>query len=678
MINKYEFGIPFETDAVVKQIKKSSGIPKGVQINCDNGFSFKCKIDSDTIVYGLGQSIGGINKRNHLYSSFCSDDPSHTEEKQSLYGAHNFIIIHNPNDSKSDRAFFFDYPGKISFDIGYSKIDEIYIYAERSDIALYEILPELEENKNPLINIVYQFRKLIGQSYIAPLWAFGFMQSRWGYKTEADIRNVYESYKKENIPLDSICLDIDYMKDFKDFTVDKDRFPELKKFSDDLKTKGIRLVPIIDAGVKIEDGYDVYEEGVENNYFCKKQNGENFVAGVWPGKTHFPDFMQKQVRHWFGQKYKILTDMGIEGFWNDMNEPAIFYSEDGLSEVVEALKKMDTTNLDINSFFQFKDNVYKISNSIDDYKRFYHQCVQNNKSVAVNHYDIHNLYGFNMTKSAGEELASIRKGKRTLLFSRASYIGMHRYGGIWTGDNASWWSHLALEIKMMPSLNMCGFIYSGADIGGFGCNSNRELLLRWLAFGIFTPLMRNHSALGTRNQECYQFENTKDFKAIIEVRYRLIPYLYSEYIKSCVNSTLMFKPLSFVFTEDSRCLEIEDQLILGDEVMICPVCNENAKGRIVYLPEDMIQVRFKSDGTIEQQEFKKGDSYINVPLNEVVFFIRKNHIVPIVNACENTNSLDYSTISLLGDVNGTNSYLLYKDDGVTTEIDMTSNIVELK
>ena len=160
---------------------------------------------------------------------------------------------------------------------------------------------------------------------------------------------------------------------------------------------------------------------------------------------------------------------------------------------------------------------------------------------------------------------------------------MHRYGGIWTGDNASWWSHLALEIKMMPSLNMCGFIYSGADIGGFGCNSNRELLLRWLAFGIFTPLMRNHSALGTRNQECYQFENTKDFKAIIEVRYRLIPYLYSEYIKACVNSTLMFKPLSFVFTEDSRCLEIEDQLILGDEVMICPVCTTLQRPQSQYI-----------------------------------------------------------------------------------------------
>ena len=678
MINKYEFGIPFETDAVVKQIKKSEGNPKGVQICCDNGFLFSCKLDKDAAVYGLGQNVAGINKRNHLYTSFCSDDPSHTEEKQSLYGSHNFIIIHQPNDVSCDRAFFFDYPGKLTFDIGYSNIDKLTVSCDKADIYVYEILPDLEENKNPLINIVYQFRKLIGQSYIAPMWAFGFMQSRWGYKTEADIRNVYESYKKVGIPLDSICLDIDYMKDFKDFTVDKDRFPDLAKFAGELKSKGVRLVPIIDAGVKIQDGYDVYEEGVNNNYFCKKQNGENFVAGVWPGKTHFPDFMQKEVRHWFGQKYKILTDMGIDGFWNDMNEPAIFYSEDGLSEVVESLKKIDTSNLDINSFFKFKDRVYGISNSLSDYKRFYHQCVQNGKVVTVNHYDIHNLYGYNMTRSAGEELASIRKGKRTLLFSRASYIGMHRYGGIWTGDNASWWSHLALEIKMMPSLNMCGFVYSGADIGGFGCNVNRELLLRWMAFGIFTPLMRNHSALGTRDQECYQFENVEDFKAIVDVRYRLIPYLYSEYIKACVNSTMMFKPLSFIFTNDERCLEIEDQLILGDELMICPVYKENSKGRNVYLPEDMIQIRFKADGSIEQQEYKQGDYYIHVPLNEVVFFVRKNHVIPIVDVACNTGDIDYSSVQLLGYANGQNSYLLYRDDGESTDIDMASNVIELK
>ena len=688
MIRKFTFGNPFETEAVVLPLAKENLLDgKEIEkIGCkvktsDEGFSLELALDSETVVYGLGQAMGNINKRGRTYTSYCSDDPSHTENKESLYGAHNFIIIYNPSDINSSKGFFFDYPTRITFDIGFSKIDQIKISCKTSDIAIFEILPEQNssiKNDNPLKNIVRQFRQLIGQSYIPPRWALGFMQSRWGYKTEQDIRQVYENYKKAGIPLDSICLDIDYMKDYKDFTVDSERFADLKKFSDELKSDGVRLVPIIDAGVKIEDGYDVYEEGVKKNYFCKKQDGKNFVAGVWPGRTHFPDFMKADAREWFGQKYKILTDMGIEGFWNDMNEPAIFYSDEGLEEVIKKIKSVDTSNLDINSFFSFKDIVLAVSNSQDDYNRFCHEVTQDGKTFMVKHNDIHNLYGYNMTRSAGEELAKIRDGKRTLLFSRSSYIGMHRYGGIWTGDNCSWWEHLALEIRMMPSLNMCGFLYTGADIGGFGCNATRELLLRWLAFGVFTPLMRNHSAIGTRDQECYQFENSEDFKSIVNVRYRLLPYLYSEYVKSCVENESFFKPLSFDYPDDSRCLEINDQLMLGSEIMVAPVYTQNAKGRMIYLPENMILVRFMPDGSIQQSEISAGDHYIQVALNEVVMFVKKGCVIPVAKPAQNSDKLDYENLELIGDVSSKATYSLYKDDGYTTEIDLDKNTIEIK
>ena len=688
MIKKFIFGKPFETDATVLQIAKENKFVQNEAVeelksqNCEvlcseSGFSFECKLKEETIVYGLGQAMGNINKRGRTYTSYCSDDPSHTENKESLYGAHNFIIIYNPSDINSSKGFFFDYPTRITFDIGYTKIDKLKVSCKTSDIAIFEILPEKNssiKDDNPLKNIVTQFRNLIGQSYIAPRWALGFMQSRWGYKTEQDIRTVYESYKKAGIPLDSICLDIDYMKDYKDFTVDSEKFSNLKKFSDELKADGVRLVPIIDAGVKIEDGYDVYEEGVKNDFFCKKQDGKNFVAGVWPGRTHFPDFMKADVRKWFGQKYKVLTDMGIEGFWNDMNEPAIFYSDEGLEEVIKRIKAVDTSNLDINSFFSFKDIVLAVSNSQDDYNRFYHEVTQDGKTYKVKHNDIHNLYGYNMTRSAGEELTKIRDGKRTLLFSRSSYIGMHRYGGIWTGDNCSWWEHLALEIKMMPSLNMCGFLYTGADIGGFGCNVSRDLLLRWLAFGVFTPLMRNHSAIGTRDQECYQFENSEDFKSVVNVRYRLLPYLYSEYIKASIKNEMYFKPLSFEYPTDSRCLEINDQLILGNEIMIAPVYTQNAKGRMVYLPQDMILVRFMPDEKIIQEKISAGDHYIEVPLNEVVMFVKLGSVVPVAKPALNSDKLDYDNLTLVGDIASEASYSLYFDDGYTTKIDLDRNI----
>ena len=215
------------------------------------------------------------------------------------------------------------------------------ITPETMNIIVYIITGESEND------IVKQFRQLIGRSYIPPFWAFGYGQSSWGYKTEQDIREVAERYKESGIPLDSIYLDIDYMERYKDFTVDKERFPDLEKLAADMKSEGIRLVPIIDAGVKIEEGYEVYEDGVKNNYFCKNAEGEDFVGAVWPGRVHFPDNLNPETRKWFGNKYAVLTNMGIEGFWNDMNEPAIFYTEDRLSDTLKEIEKLTSGNMGI-------------------------------------------------------------------------------------------------------------------------------------------------------------------------------------------------------------------------------------------------------------------------------------------------------------------------------------------
>ena len=193
----------------------------------------------------------------------------------------------------------------------------------------------------------------------------------------------------------------------------------------------------------------------------------------------------------------------------------------------------------------------------------------------------------------------------------------------------SWWSHILLNIKMMPSLNMCGFLYIGADLGGFGGDTTRELLLRWLALGIFTPIMRNHSADGTRRQECYQFERTEELKQIIDVRYRLIPYIYSEYMKSALNNEMYFRPLAFDFPQDSHAARVEDQLMVGESIMIAPIYTQNATGRYVYLPEDMLMVRMKSLEDKIYRVMQAGHHYIDAALNEVVFFVRKNHMLPL-------------------------------------------------
>ena len=652
MVQKYVFGSPFETEAVTAGPAAAveytgqavcGDIP--VDISLENGFACSCQLADTDIVYGLGEANRGINKRGYRYVSNCTDDPHHTEEKVSLYGAHNFVII----SGKKHVGLFFDYPSNISFDIGYTRQDLLTVCCERADLYLYVITGESARD------VARQFRMIIGKSYIAPRYAFGFGQSRWGYKTAADIEGVVEGYRENGIPLDMVYMDIDYMQDYKDFTVNPERFPDFGEFVQKMKAEKIHLIPIIDAGVKIEQGYDIYEEGVEKGYFCKRENGSDFVAAVWPGWTHFPDVLNPEARAWFGGKYQILTDLGIDGFWNDMNEPAVFYSEEGIRALNQAIDDHVKAFNDAGGAADLLNNasavpyearaiLEKIQNNEEDYRRFYHKV----DGKMIRHDLVHNLFGFNMTRAAGEALQKIAPEKKMLLFSRSSYIGMHRYGGIWTGDNQSWWSHILLNLKMMPSLNMCGFLYTGADLGGFGSDTTRDLLLRWLALGVFTPLMRNHTAIGTREQECYQFGQIEDFRHVIGVRYRLIPYLYSEYLKAAENDEMYFRPLGFDYPDDRRAVETEDQLMLGDEAMIAPVYTQNVSGRTVYLPEEMKFVKFMPDGSLYEEILSQGTHYVEVALNEVPLFIRKDRCIPVVDAAQNVDAIDMGTVQYIG------------------------------
>lgn len=650
MVKKFTFNSPIPTKAVVADIKASTEKLPYFEYK-DSSFSYT--MSDSACVYGLGEAVRGINKRGWIYEGYCSDDPNHSEDKRSLYGAHNFLLVDDKSNGGDRFGVFFDYPARITFDIGYTDSSKLVVSTEKADIDVYIIEGET------LREIVKNFRTIIGMSYVAPKWAFGFMQSRWSYFTKDDVIRIADSYKEADIPLDAIFLDIDYMERYKDFTINDERFPDFAQFVSYMKSRGIRLVPIIDAAVKAEDGYDVYEEGRKNNYFCKDENGEDYIVGVWPGKTVFPDFLNDEVGKWFGDKYKLLTDMGIEGFWNDMNEPAIFYSEKGVERAFEEIEKYKDISLDANTFFDCRDVFARLSNSQEDYNAFYH----NYDGKKYKHNDIHNLYGYFMTKSASEAFKRNIPDKRTLMFSRASYIGAHRYGGIWTGDNHSWWSHILLCLKQMPSLNMCGFLYSGCDIGGFNGNCTKDLLLRWLSLSIFTPLMRNHSACGTKDQECFAFGDTESFKNIVDLRYRLLPYIYSEYMKATLSNDMYIRPLSFDFENDEIAKTVEDQLMVGDSIMIAPVYTQNAKGRYVYLPENMTAIRLNSDGTLTESEIEKGHHYIEVALDEVVFFIRNGRCIPLCNRADNVDSIDEKTIKLYG---SGDTYELYSDDGYTT------------
>ena len=656
MIQRFSFGHPFPTQSVVLSLPAESG-PVPFLTPDDSGWQLT--LSEQAAVYGLGEMPRGINKRGWHYITNNTDESRHSEDKLSFYGAHNFLLV---RDGSTCFGLFVDFPGKVYYDIGYTRHDLFSFHTETPDYDLY-LLSGGNENA-----ICKEFRTLIGRSYIPPKWAFGLAQSRWGYKTEEDVREVARQYKEHDLPLDMICMDIEYMQDYADFTVNKERFPDLTKLSADLKAQGIRLVPIIDAGVRIDPNDPTCTEGLEKGYFCKKADGTPFVAAVWPGKAYFADFLRPEVREWFGHKYKALTDCGIEGFWNDMNEPSLFYSPERLRAFLNdmaALREKD--NIEQEEFFpRVVGGAMGLMNSPADYASFYHEV----DGQKVRHDQVHNLYGGSMTRAAGEAFTDLRPGQRTLLYSRSSFIGSHRYGGIWLGDNNSSWAQLLANIQMMPSVQMCGFLYSGADLCGFSSDTTPDLALRWLEFGLLTPLMRNHSAVGTRMQEYYRFpEVLPAVRNMIRLRYALLPYLYSEFMKAALENTSYFRPLAFDYPDDPDAREVEDQLLLGEGLMAAPVYVQNAHGRHVYLPEPMKLLRLRAVDDYDEEILPAGHHYIRCALDEVLLFLRPGHIVPVAQPANNTSELDDASLTLWSFLPDGESaeYRMYRDDGVTTE-----------
>ncbi|WP_294729416.1 TIM-barrel domain-containing protein [uncultured Faecalibaculum sp.] len=638
---KLTIGTPLDTGAVViGDVPDTEGFDRAQVSLDDSGFHFTLSLEPGALVLGLGEAVRGQNKRGHIYESWNSDDFSHTEDKRSLYGSHNMLLIDRP----SPEIWFFDTPGRITFDVAATDPDRLFVDAASPNLTIYHL-----QAATPL-EAVQEFRRLAAKSWLPPLFALGAAQSRWGYRTETEFREIASGYRQLDLPLDMICMDIDYMDGFRDFTLNQTEFGNLKQLSADLKQDGIRLIPIIDAGIKEDPDYGVYREGLEKGYFCTMENGEPFVGAVWPGFSVFPDFLNPEAAAWFGRQYQGLLDLGIEGFWNDMNEPALFFSRPGLDKLNRI---WDQFQKDKSGFLSFESAVSGLKNDPEDYARFFHNTGQGR----ICHEDVHNLYGGKMTEAASRYFSQARE-ERTLLYSRASHIGAHRYGGIWTGDNCSWWSHISLLLAQLPALNMAGFLYVGCDLGGFGQNTTEDLVLRFMQASLFTPLFRNHSALGTRRQEPWQFKNLDAFRTLLKVRYRLIPYIYSELLKAREQDSVMFSPLAFVW-DDEISRQCEDQLLFGQEVMIAPVTKQNSTGRMVWLPEAMTKVEL-TETDCHMTPMEAGWHWVDMPMDAGIFFLRQGKSIPLAAPANSTVTLDRDHLKLAGQ----GSYELWTDDGI--------------
>ena len=666
MIRKYTFGTPLPTGAVVRPLPAEAGPLPFFETRAGEGggVSFSLSLRPDEVIFGLGQAVRGMDKRGHKYESWNSDVFNHTETQPSLYGSHNFLLFFSPERLL---GIYLDDPGKIVWDLGYTRRDEAVITSVNGDLDVY-----LVEEGSPAA-AARAFRELTGRSYLPPRWAFGYIQSRWGYASEEEVRAVVSEHRKRHIPLDAVCMDIDYMVEYKNFTWKPEAFPDLGRFSREMKEDHLRLVPIIDAGIRVEEGYAPYDSGKAGDCFCKKEDGSDFVAAVWPGRCVFPDFLREDVRRWFGGLYRPLLEAGIEGFWNDMNEPALFHSDEGLAEAFARVDELRQGSVGYEAAWGLTSAFNALANNPEDYRRFYQEA----DGKRVRHDRVHNLYGAGMTRASAEAFRRFAPERRTLLFSRSSFVGAHRDGGIWQGDNFSWWSHLKMALQMLPGLNLCGFLYTGCDLGGFGCDVTEDLLERFLQLGVFTPLMRNHSALHTREQEIYRFGSWEMMRDTVSVRYALLPYLYSEFMKAALRDGMYFRPLAFDYPDDPRAVHTQDQLMLGEGCMIAPVYEQNADGRYVYLPEDMLMIRFRSGTDWDLVPLEKGDRRISLALNEFPLFVKKNRAVLLCPGGESSELLDDTRFTVIGQVEESGVYELYRDSGTETDPDLEKGLVRI-
>ena len=670
-IKKYQFGKSIITNSTVLNID-SSNISELKELfnikELDDKIEINFKLDSDTKIYGLGENVKGINKRGSNFISFNMDDPNVTEDRRNLYASHNFLIISSKNNNF---GIFVDTPKVVEYDLGFFDLDLLKICTSNG-FDLYLITPEKEDFE---LDIIRQFRTLIGKSYIAPFWSFGVAQSRWGYKSKSDLEEVIGGFQNKNFPLDMLFIDIDCLDDFKDFTFNQTFYKDGKidkSFFDDLKKKNIHLVVIVDAAVRKEEGYFLYDELIKNKGYCFDKDGNPYIVGVWPGDSILPDYMSEVGQEIFSRGYQKYLDLGIDGFWNDMNEPALFYSRPKIDELGAYFKSLDFASLKPEDFYVIRGLINNIKNNDEDYHNITHKYdLEYAHDNIFSHYDLHNMYGYKMVESGYKYFKKYNEEhnlkKNYLIFSRSSMIGSHRYGGIWTGDNAAYWDHLLLNIRMMPSLNMCGYLYSGADIGGFGHNASEDLLLRWMAFGLFTPLFRNHTCNWVRPKDYHLMQRSDIIRNLLSIRYAILPYLFSEYIKVINNNSLLFTPLSFKYRLDKRCEEIDDELIFGSSILLAPVYKQNADGRMVYLPEDALEIRMKSGAQYVTKRLEKGDHYVSIGIDEVVFYLLEGEVLPLtkiknINEIKNVSSLDYSNCIFINNGSNKREYEMYTEE----------------
>lgn len=565
----------------------------------DHGYQGGLVIRNDSPVYGLGDKTGPLDKRGYRYINYNTDNPNaHVDTFKSLYKSINFFTLFHKFNSL---GFFLDNSSRTYYDFNQKDPSAVEVSYAAGKLDLYVFV-------GSLLKVASYFALLSGTNPLPPRFALGYQQSRWSYGSEAEVDAVIAGYQAIGCPLSVIHLDIAYMDHYKDFTVDASRFPDIAAWADKLLGQGVHLVSIIDAGVKAEKGYSLYDEGIKAHHFSTL-NGEVYHNEVWPGDSVFPSFMSPLTQDWWSQHVaEFLKSTHISGIWNDMNEPASFKGP--LPEDVEM--------------------------------------------GGLPHSLAHNLYGHYMSKATYEGFIALHK--RPFIITRSAFAGTSAYATTWTGDNQSLWDHLRLTIPQQCNLSLSGYQMIGNDIGGFGGDTTKELLLRWIALGVANPLMRNHSAYMTKDQEGYRFdgETSKIYAAMVRLRYELIPYLYDLLREAEVKGTPIYRALVLNYPDDSYTYNENSEFMLGDALLFAPALLPGEHHRYVYFPDDFYDFE---TGKL----YTKGHYLIDTPLDKLPLFVKKNSLLAL--APKGTMTPEFTATLVIYATSGSMSYRHYEDAG---------------
>ncbi len=528
--------------------------------------------------FGLGDKPSHLNLKGKRFENWVTDSYAYGKDTDPIYKTIPFYTgLHN----KKAYGIFFDNTFRSYFDFAQERRYVTSFWAQGGEMNYYFIYgPKMTD-------VVEYYTDLTGKPDLPPLWALGFHQCKWSYYPESKVKEITSKFRKLQIPCDAIYLDIDYMEGFRCFTWNKEYFPDPKRMVKELEEDGFKTVAIIDPGIKIDKDYWIFNEGLENDYFCKRADGPYIKGKVWPGECYFPDFTNPKVRKWWSGLFKeLIEDIGVNGIWNDMNEPAV----------------MEVPN-----------------------KTFPHDVRHNYDGNACSHRKAHNIYGMQMARATYQGVKKFSHPKRPFVITRAAYSGTQRYTSTWTGDNIANWEHLWIANVQVQRLAMSGFSFAGSDIGGFAEQPHGELFTRWIQLATFHPFFRVHSSGDHGEQEPWTFDEdvTDIVRKFIELRYQLLPYLYTAFWEYTEKGVPLIKSLVMYDQEDSNTHYRIDEFIFGHSILVCPIIEPNAKGRRMYIPRGN-WYNFWTDEAVKGGK----EIWVDADVDSMPVFIKEGAIIP--------------------------------------------------